>query len=240
MAIDFDGTGDYIDCTSDASVDNIFDNVSGVGGLVSLWIYPHAWNVFILNKMDGSYINGFRLMTDNSLINAGLAFYHGFQYYNGWWTIDNVLALNTAWYHIMVYYRNNSTANNPEVWVNGVSKTVTRRGIPSGTRNSDAAYNLRIGADGNGSYAFDGRIADLRIYKPFGYNQTIMKGLYYAQGRELTGPYCNAHYRLMDGPVGSTLSGSGSVKNLVNHSADGTPNGNPVWAEDPIMKRRIP
>jgi hypothetical protein len=76
----------------------------------------------------------------------------------GVWTFNS--AAFGAWQNIVVTYDNSSTSNNPTVYVNGSSVTVTRATAPVGTATR-TAHSMAIGnsADTNHN-AFDGKIAD--------------------------------------------------------------------------------
>lgn len=68
-----------------------------------------------------------------------------------------------AWHHFAVTYDNSSTANDPILYVDGSSVTVTEVTTPSGTAGSSAvAYNL--GNRDTGDRALNGRLAEMAIW----------------------------------------------------------------------------
>jgi Concanavalin A-like lectin/glucanases superfamily len=73
-----------------------------------------------------------------------LSFRKGFSTRVGVWnTTKNSLTLN-AWNHVVVTYNNDSSANNPTIYINGASVTVTTRTSPSGTPQSDIGRTMRL------------------------------------------------------------------------------------------------
>lgn len=64
--------------------------------------------------------------------------------------------LNT-WYHVLVAYNSSATTNDPLIYVNGVSQTVTETTTPSGTITNDSLKVLKIGS-------IAGKLKDARIY----------------------------------------------------------------------------
>ncbi len=81
---------------------------------------------------------------------------------SGAWSIPK--PATGAWTHILVTYDMGSTANDPAIYVNGASQTVTERGTPSGTAPANSQSTLYLGSDsGNGQY-YDGRMAEFAMW----------------------------------------------------------------------------
>ncbi len=141
-----------------ASIDNI-DRIT-----VSTWIYPKTsgGNVgTVVRKGVNDTTLSWRLAFHSGLSRA-LMFSHSFSGANGYWNTGQ-LAMN-EWYHVAVTYDRTSPANDPIFYINGVATTTTEYGTPSGTPDSDASYDLTIGAKEDGDALFDGAIDDVRIY----------------------------------------------------------------------------
>ena len=164
-ALNFDSNNDYVDLTSDAELDDVFAD----GATVMAWIEPAGWGgngygrIFDKSTSASSTGDGWaiRLNTDNNGLNFGQGFSSG----RGWWKIPNNSINFGVWQHIAVAYDASSTANDPNVYLNGSPVTVTRVDAPSGTLRSDASINLRLGNHAAGtSWSFDGAIDDARIY----------------------------------------------------------------------------
>lgn len=75
---------------------------------------------------------------------------------------DITIASNT-WYHFVTTYDISSTSNNPLMYLNGVSQTITQTGVPAGAAPADTA-NLYIGNSASGIRAWDGKIVYGRIW----------------------------------------------------------------------------
>jgi|GEM_PF-1211474 len=164
-ALDFDGSDDHLDLTSDAELDDVF-----VGGAtVVAWFRPTSWggNGYgrIFDKSSSASSTGagwaIRLNKDNGGLNFGQGFTGG----RGWWKFAQSSINFNAWHHIALAYDASSTTNDPIVYLDGSPVTVTRVDTPSGDVRSDAAINLRLGNHASGtSNGFKGKIDDARIY----------------------------------------------------------------------------
>jgi hypothetical protein len=156
--IDFDGVDDLVNCGSGSTLDDI-SQTTWMG-----WMYMRS----------GYLLNG-RIVAKESAAGDGtgcifvgdtsgprVMWAKKFSGALGIWH-SPVISSNT-WYHVAVTYNDASAANDPLIYINGVSQTVTELATPSGTRNTDATYDLTIGASGNGSQPFDGLIQDVRVY----------------------------------------------------------------------------
>ena len=165
-ALNFDGSNDYVDLTSDAELDDVF----GGGATVMAWIRPTGWGeagygrIFDKSSSPSSTNDGWvvRMNVDNGgIINFGQGFTGG----RGWWAIPNGSISLGAWQHIAVAYDADSAVNDPIIYVNGSPLLVTEKDTPSGDLRSDAAINLRLGNYAGGTtHTFDGIIDDARIY----------------------------------------------------------------------------
>jgi len=164
-ALDFDGSNDYVDLTSDAELDDVFDG----GATVAMWIYPRSWgksdNGRILDK--ASQVSGDR---DGWMIalrgeTPAVQFAQGFTGVRGFWrSQEGTVALDT-WTHVAVVYDASSVANDAEIYLNGVSQSPLVEIAPTGSIATDAGIALRMGNYAQDtSRTFDGIIDDVRIY----------------------------------------------------------------------------
>jgi len=153
----FDGVDDLINLGSDANLDNIFDN----GGSISGWIYPMS---------DGEDSGGRIIDKAKTIINLAsesggktlMRLYIVTDGTDGSWATP-VQIENEKWTHFAVVYDNSATANNPTMYLNGVSVTVTEESTPNNTRTSDASDSMIIGNNAGGGVTFDGSIAGIQI-----------------------------------------------------------------------------
>jgi Tfp pilus assembly protein PilX len=164
-ALDFDGSNDYVDLTSDAELDDVF-----VGGAtVMAWIEPRSWGgngygrIFDKSSVAASTGDGWAIRLNKD--NGGLNFGQGFTGGRGWWRFaESSINFNT-WHHVALAYDASSTTNDPIVYLDGSPVAVTRVDTPSGDVRSDAAINLRLGSHASSTFnVFDGKIDDARIY----------------------------------------------------------------------------
>jgi hypothetical protein len=68
-----------------------------------------------------------------------------------------------AWHNLVVTYDYGATTNDPVIYLNGVSQTVTERQAPSGSPTNDAS-TLRLGANATPGEYHDGRFAEFAIW----------------------------------------------------------------------------
>jgi len=143
---DFDGSNDYINLGSAASIGNIF----GAGGTFSVCIYPHSDgqgdNGRIVSKYTAASGAGFLIATiAESAGYCKAELYIPFSTLAGWWkTINAVIPIN-AWSMLTVSYNSSATANDPIFYVNGEPVAITETQTPAGTVKTDAANNMRLG-----------------------------------------------------------------------------------------------
>jgi hypothetical protein len=163
---DFDGNDDYIDVGSGNSVDNVFIG----GGTVSAWIYPTGWGESLFGRIvdkstDTLGADGWGFIVNGGgVIKNKITFYRDFSTERGfWYSPTDSLSLN-QWQHVVVTYNEDSTSNEPILYINGVSQTILWDDLPIGTPSDDSAQSLHIGKfAGANSRNFDGIIDELHI-----------------------------------------------------------------------------
>lgn len=151
MARNFDGTDDSVDFGSDASIDDF--NVR----TVSFWILVStgASEVdYIVSKNSGATGWGVEYNTFNAT-SSRFGLFQGFSVASGEWFAPQV----TVPTHVVVVYDRTSSANDPVVYFNGVSQTITETQTPSGSAVADAAGALHMGELGGGANDFTGVIS---------------------------------------------------------------------------------
>ncbi len=164
-ALDFDGSDDYVNLTSDAELDDIFFG----GATVMAWIYAKDWGKSdhgrILDK--SSKTSGERdgwmiaINGDNPSVEIAQGFSGGRGYWRGQ---AGSFSLN-EWVHVAFVYDASSDANDPVIYLNGVALSSIVEVSPSGTIRSDASISLRMGNHAQStSRTFNGKIDDVRIY----------------------------------------------------------------------------
>jgi hypothetical protein len=183
QAMDFGGggSGDYIDIVSAASLNDI-ENQGGGGMTIVAWINPRS---------DGEWSNGSIVSKSGNPITSngkwrfyfqdgGLAFAKGYST-----TVLDVTGAGThtynKWQHVAMAWDGSAAAANVDFYIDGAAVIPT--GLVQdgeGTKNSDASWNLTLGAN----FIFDGKIDDVRIYNRVLSPEEILK-LYRQGGAKL-------------------------------------------------------
>lgn len=163
FALNFNGVDSYVDIGSAELLDNVTRKT------ISAWIFPTGWGEFgagrIVSKSNVNN-NGWSLLIQDGT-NDRLYFAQDFSGSGGnaWVTPTGSLSLN-VWQHVAVTYDRSSVSNDPVMYIDGSSKTLTQIFSSSGSPTSDAAESLLIGIRNNTTKdrAFDGRIDDVRVF----------------------------------------------------------------------------
>ena len=148
------GNDDKIVIPKGAVVDNMFDG----GGTIAGWINVGSDGGSNLGSILHKTLWGF--LTRNEVAGkVKLQFDHAF-------TGDDYIALTTTtqvtintYTHVASTYNSNSTANLVIIYVDGVVVAHSNT-VPTGTRNSDAAIDLHIGAHPSVARVLDGNIIE--------------------------------------------------------------------------------
>lgn len=152
----FDGSDDYLKCTSGSTIDNVnpltyecWVNLDTYGGAaVGRFFDKGRFRLFYAAADSVGYLQNF---TSNT----------------GQWKTSSALTTG-QWHHVAVTYDDSSTSNNPKIYVDGVSQSVSYYSgltIPSGTATSDAANDLIVGNRLTLDRGLDGLMDEVRISK---------------------------------------------------------------------------
>lgn len=133
----FDVTNKYVLVNAHSAIENLWTD----GGTLSFWLKKTTSNnAFIAYKTKWELsINDYS--AGNMALNFGKTFSSGG---GGWKTTNREIGQNT-WYHVAITYNSNSTANDPLIYINGSSVSVTETATPVNSPVTDAAINLYIG-----------------------------------------------------------------------------------------------
>lgn len=83
-----------------------------------------------------------------------------------WTTTDTPFAsYDGTYHHVCATYNNSSTSNDPVIYFDGVSRTITESTAPVGTYNTDASSSVKLGIENTASNEgeFDGRMDEIFI-----------------------------------------------------------------------------
>ncbi|QDU99016.1 DUF2341 domain-containing protein [Lignipirellula cremea] len=201
----FDGSNDRVDIAADPSINNLFDG----GATVSAWINPADWGELgegrILDKSVTTLTtSGWSLEVDST--GNRLAFEFGFSITNGrWYTPLDSISLD-AWQQVTVVYDSSSTANDPQIFINGASVGLTQILFPLGGAISDAANDLAIGnRSGATDRTFDGVIDEVRL-------ETIERSADWIEAQYLSMADAFLDYGAVEGP-GGVLTNDADIEN---------------------------
>jgi hypothetical protein len=164
MAVKYDNSGiKYIKWTAP----------SGVVGLISKTIhlkYTHRgdpssfgtlWTIFDGTGSDTDQYDVVLIPAGGFPLKIAFAAHHSTT--DGYWrTTNDVLALDTET-DIIVTYDGSNTANNPAIYIHGISVPVTRVTAPVGTYRSGVSTDMYIGTPLSGGNP-NGEIEDVRVY----------------------------------------------------------------------------
>lgn len=213
-ALQFDGTNQFIAVPANATIEDIFDG----GGSVSFWFKPNAtdssniimtkdqWNILEFSGAAGE---------------SGLNFRKTFSGDDGTWRRSNTTPDITAnqWNHIVFQYNADSTANAPEVYINGtLADPLAQIVAPTGTRTSDSTRQTSIGASSSGVSAINAGIDDIRLYNRLITTDEITA--LYELGKDRASLV--AHFKL-DETTGTTATDSSVFENTGSYVDGVTP-----------------
>lgn len=177
MAMSFNGISGEVNAGADASISNNWDG----GGTLTGWIYPVGWGG-----------GGFGRVAEKATSSIGwyaymesgqFGFAHKFSTINGYWDAPgSSIALNT-WTHIAIDYDSDSSSNAPKFYIGAELVATTVGSAPSGTRYADAGVDMLVGNRPTGTRAFDGRIADIRLY-PRSLSAAEISTMYTSRGHD--------------------------------------------------------
>jgi len=137
-----------------------------------------------------------------------------------------------------VAYDNSLTTNDPVIYINGVSQTVTETATPTGTSGSDASSYLVFSSAGVSGYEFYGKLEQALIYNRILSAGEILdihnsrkaipdwRGLVFAP--HLCGAAGVTPFN------GAVLGTSNTIKDLVSGAA-GAPTGSPIGRADTYL-----
>jgi len=217
-AYSFNGTTDYMLVSDDSAIQNIFDG----GGTVSMWISADSDGELDTGRIFDNAVS--YLNTQNESGGAvKLRFIRGFSTTAGIWVTDNAVVSIGSWTHVVMTYDNGNVANNPTIYVNGVSVAATETQTPIGTRNTSVGNNLYIGSETTVAACFDGKIDDFRFYNRV-LSQTEITSLYdsYNPGIAISS--------LQKGLIGYWEL-DGTVEDATPYSNDGTNTGADITSD---------
>ena len=156
---DWDGVDDQINCGSGASLDQLTSFTAAA------WFKADSLGEssigFIISKRTGSgAAAGWKLgVTDSGTekLNVLCDFTGGGSVDGDWDTPADSIILG-QWHHAALVYDRSATTNDPVIYIDGVSQSITEVTTPVGSAVDDSAQSFIIGNNAVGSTTFDGSI----------------------------------------------------------------------------------
>jgi hypothetical protein len=157
----FDGADDYLEVGSAAAIDDIFV----AGGTASAWIFADTFGEAGYGRVfDKGHEFGWSLFVNDTERASSLGFLHGSGTTSwGFWNSSANTITLSAWHHVAVVYNQDSQANVPAFFINGVLVTSGAIDNPPAAMMSDAARVLRVGNRVAADRTFDGVLDEVRL-----------------------------------------------------------------------------
>lgn len=148
---------DRLDCGSPA----LFDDIPTAGAYTAmLWLVPDTSSSLTAFGKEYSTSNGWMIYYASATTKYRFA--ARFSTSNGVWE-TSTNAQNGVWTHIAVVYDGTSTSIDPKIYINGVVESESELSTPSGTYNTDAAYQLVIGNRDSENRSWRNPVDDVRL-----------------------------------------------------------------------------
>ena len=203
----------------------------------------------------GHELNLFRLHNDNVSSNIGYAvqfirsdsalYANRFRFFRGWsgssggagiWNFQH----STGLQHIAITYDDNSAANDPIIYVNGVTQTLTESTAPSGTKvpiASTAFFSIGDPGSATTSKSFKGTISSFVIYNRIFTAAEVMNAY---TSRKLIPSYNGLIFApSLTAPAGgladeATMAAGNTILDIATGSI-GVPGGSPVFKANTLL-----
>lgn len=161
MAVDLDGTDDYIDCGSAAAIDNL------ALMSVSIWLQPDDYGpgnlgAIVTKTNQGTENLGWLIGFSTA---SGLIEFDMIGTGSGQWVTTAGISTG-VWSHICITYNRGAAANDPVIYIGGTAQSLGTDTNPTFPLSSDAAQSLEIGrrTTGTPDRMFNGRVGEFRLF----------------------------------------------------------------------------
>ena len=161
----WDGIDDYIDCGSDAKIDDIFTS----GGTLSAWINPNNDGEGGAGRIMEKQAGWIWRLGAESGNNVKTVFFHEAGVNDGFWASTNLDIDEQIWNYVVVSYDKDNPTTEPLFYVDGIQVDVNDD-LTVDTPVTDNAKTLCLGGNSitaggcNTLTSFDGEMDELRLY----------------------------------------------------------------------------
>lgn len=164
MAITFAGDDDYVDCLSDASIDNIAP-ITVVGWLTST--DATAGQEWLYKDWDGDSEEGWFVRFEGDVANDPITLYWRWQTTGGLWRWVSAFVGDGTKQHVAITYVGAATTDDPSLYLNGTLQSApAEASTPVGVAPDDSGCSLIIGSRIKAAQdkPWTGQMEDVRIY----------------------------------------------------------------------------
>ncbi len=155
----FDGIDDRIIVGSVAAIDDVFAG----GGTSEGWFYANTIGENGFGRFfDKGHINGWSMSLDVTAQTLALVYGSASTGWGEWLGATNVVTFD-SWHHAAIVFDSDSSANDPQLYIDGVQTSVRELVTPSGATDSDASFDLYVGNQITNDRTFDGQLDELRL-----------------------------------------------------------------------------
>ncbi len=99
---------------------------------------------------------------DSYIESAKIKFFANFSTTNGIWQTNS--SISTGRHHVAITYNYSSTSNDPIIYIDGVSVSISESSTPVGSYMTGTTNTFKIGAPTVLTYPFDGRMNNALVY----------------------------------------------------------------------------
>lgn len=235
MAVEFGQSGSYLEYPAAAAINNVTPIT------VMMWWKPTAFmasgfsNTLFSKQNHSASPSGWELAYYGNAANLKLRWAVGWSGNNGIWDVLSLTLNAGTWYHLAVTYDKSLTTNDPIMYVNGTSRTVTEILAPTGTADDESAQTLHISELGVSNSAY-GNVAAALIYNRIlsaseileAYNSRL--AVPFRRGLVFAPNLCQPTPGLL---TGAALTAAAFPDMIAG--AKGTPTGSPLFKGDDLL-----
>jgi len=202
----FDGADSKITVADDSAIQNIFDG----GGTVFVVVNPRSDGEGNAARITDK-ATWFFLIIGEVASKIKISLYQAFSGDNGDWISTNREININKFSSIAMTYNTDSTDNDPVIYINNSSVTLSEDTAPTGTRITDVGQDIIIGNRAGNDRTFDGMIAEVQLFNVI-LTTTELTRLHKG---ELIGRSPAGHWKLDEGSGVTAFDSSGNANHGV-------------------------
>lgn len=235
MALLYNSANAFVNCGSNNSLNNL------VLKSISSWVNfsSNASNPRIVAKFSNAVGKGWIFYCNGG--NNTVNYYHTYSVTNSEWNTPNTTATTNTLNHLVVTYDDSSVANNPTIYINGASQSLTAT-VPVGVFGGDSSFLLCLCSGTESTNGVNtGSLMEQAIWNTILTPDDVMK-IYKSKlkGMPLQIKPANlvGYWPCDDFTNGLAASGASSIRDRSSSGNHGTPGGSPVGLKEPLFSRQ--